>query len=148
MGRAKEVVPSKKKKKNIKLKNTMMSKKQLKPAIASYQDNHSWGPNWLSMYQKTKLLQNQFDIEENQDYDKEDFCLFFFWVGSQARKASPVPLSRRYWRLWMGLFMQTLVTRNGKTVCAVQPEVKMISCSIWSYVTLLCILVAYSFFFF
>ena len=45
-------------------------KKQLKPIIASYQDNRSWGPNWLSMYRKTKSLQNQFDIEENQDYDK------------------------------------------------------------------------------
>ncbi|KAG1503903.1 hypothetical protein G6F46_007091 [Rhizopus delemar] len=40
-------------------------------AQTSYQDNRSCGPNWLSMYRKTKSLQNQFDIEENQDYDKD-----------------------------------------------------------------------------
>lgn len=46
--------------------------------MSYYNVGKTWGYNWTMLYRKTKALQKEYDVEENGEWEEEDFCLFFF----------------------------------------------------------------------
>lgn len=52
-------------------------KEKLKPLLTKYRDRKSWVYNWSRLYRETKSLQSRYDVEEDDEWEEEDFCLFF-----------------------------------------------------------------------
>jgi hypothetical protein len=52
-------------------------KNKLDSLLSCHKVGKSWGYNWTMLYRKTKALQKEYDAEENEEWEEEDFCLFF-----------------------------------------------------------------------
>ncbi|KAI9347512.1 hypothetical protein BD770DRAFT_395701 [Pilaira anomala] len=52
-------------------------KVNLSPLLTSYKEERPRSYNWYKLYNTSKSLSQKYDVEENEEWDEEDFCLFF-----------------------------------------------------------------------
>lgn len=45
--------------------------------LSCYKSRKSWSYNWNTLYRETKTLKKNYDVEEKEEWEEEDFCLFF-----------------------------------------------------------------------